>query len=350
MSIIKRGNVWWIDIRHEGQRIRRSTGITDKRSAQEYHDRVKVELWRQANLDEIPAHTWEEAVTRFLDEAQHKSLWHDAAMLKWLSPHLAGRNIDTIDQETIEELIKRRRAVLTCKHPPKPTSPATVNRHIEILGKVLRKCVAWGWIKSAPAIRKLREPKGRIRFLMNDEAERLIKALPEPWAACARFTLATGLRERNCTHLEWSRVNLALKTAWVEAEDVKNDVALSVPLNDDALQILREQGGKHPRWVFPKADGKPIPKASGNTWYAALEAAQVENFHWHDLRHTWASWHVMGGTPLHALQQLGGWHKIEMVMRYAHLAPSYVAQYAGNVRPPELATVTPVTHSRLKGA
>ncbi len=86
MSIVKRGNVWWIDIRHEGQRIRRSTGITDKRSAQEYHDRVKVDLWRQANLDEQPPRTWEEAVTRFLDEAQHKSLWHDAAMLKWLTP------------------------------------------------------------------------------------------------------------------------------------------------------------------------------------------------------------------------------------------------------------------------
>ncbi|MCM2310302.1 MAG: site-specific integrase [Steroidobacteraceae bacterium] len=351
MSIVKRGNVWWIDIRHEGQRIRRSTGITDKRSAQEYHDRVKVELWREANLDEVPAKTWAEAVNRFLDEAEHKSIWHDAAMLKWLTPQIGEtRNIDTIDQDMIEELIRRRRAVLTCKKPPKQTSPATVNRHMEILGKVLRRCVEWGWLKAAPPVRKLREPNGRVRFLVKDEADALIKALPDPWAACARFTLATGLRERNCTHLEWARVNIPLRSAWVDAEDVKNDVALSIPLNDDAIEILREQAGKHTRWVFPKADGKPIPKASGATWYAALKTAGLDNFHWHDLRHTWASWHVMGGTPLHALQQLGGWKKIEMVMRYAHLAPSYVAQYAQNAKPPELATVTSVTQSTRKGA
>lgn len=350
MSIVKRGNVWWIDIRHAGQRIRRSTGIADKRSAQEYHDRVKVELWRQDHLDEAPPRTWEEAVNRFLDEAEHRSIWHDAAMLKWLTPHLAGRNIDTIDQDFVEDLIKRRKAVLTCKKPPRTTSPATVNRHMEILGKVLRRCVEWGWLKTVPQIRKLREPGGRVRFLLEEEADRLIKALPAPWAACARFTLATGLRERNCTHLEWSRVNLALKTAWVDAEDVKTDVALSIPLNDDAIAILHEQAGKHPRWVFPKENGMPLPKASGTTWYKALQAAGIENFHWHDLRHTWASWHVMGGTPLHALQQLGGWAKLDMVMRYAHLAPSYVAQYAGNVRPPQIATVTSVAQTKLKGA
>ncbi|HJW25161.1 MAG TPA: site-specific integrase [Rhodocyclaceae bacterium] len=354
MSIVKRGNIWWIDIRHAGQRIRRSTGIADKKSAQEYHDRVKVQLWRQDNLEDLPEHTWEEAVSRFLDEAQHKSLWHDAAMLKWMLPHLAGRALSSIDLDTVESLIKKRSSELVCKTPPKKTAPATVNRHMAVFGKVLRRCIGWGWLKSVPKIRKLREPGGRVRFLSQEESINLLKVLPPTWAACARFTLATGIRERNCTHLEWSRVNFPLRTAWVDAEDVKNEVALSIPLNDEAIAILKDQIGKDQRWVFPKEDGKPIPKASGSIWYRCLEEAGIEDFTWHDLRHTWASWHVMSGTPLHALQKLGGWRKIDMVMRYAHLAPSYVAQYAGNVRPPQFAEVTTLDtnspHTSLKGA
>ena len=65
-------------------------------------------------------------------------------------------------------------------------------------------------------------------------------------------------------------------------------------------------------------------------WQAACKTAGLAGFKWHDLRHTWASWHVQNGTPLPVLQELGGWKSIAMVQRYAHLAPSHLAQYAGN--------------------
>jgi integrase len=69
-------------------------------------------------------------------------------------------------------------------------------------------------------------------------------------------------------------------------------------------------------------------------WKSALQRAGIEpTFRWHDLRHTWASWHVMSGTPLEVLQKLGGWSSLTMVMRYAHLAPDHLAGYANNARP-----------------
>jgi integrase len=68
--------------------------------------------------------------------------------------------------------------------------------------------------------------------------------------------------------------------------------------------------------------GKPIRQVSTKAWYAALERAGITDFRWHDLRHTWASWHVQNGTPLHALQGLGGWDSPEMVRRDAHFRPS----------------------------
>jgi integrase len=72
--------------------------------------------------------------------------------------------------------------------------------------------------------------------------------------------------------------------------------------------------------------------AAGSTkaWYDALQLkrAEIDNFRWHDLRHTWASRHVQSGTPLFALQELGGWESSEMVRRYAHLATDHLAPYA----------------------
>jgi len=74
--------------------------------------------------------------------------------------------------------------------------------------------------------------------------------------------------------------------------------------------------------------GKSITQVNTKAWYAALERAGIQDFRWHDLRHTWASWHVQQGTPLYALQELGGWESPEMVRRYAHYSAEHLAPYA----------------------
>ena len=97
----------------------------------------------------------------------------------------------------------------------------------------------------------------------------------------------------------------------------------------DIARVLRarRQTGKHPTHVF-SFQGKPIKQVSTKAWYAALERADIEDFRWHDLRHTWASWHVQNGTPLQSLQELGGWESSEMVRRYAHFSAEHLAPYA----------------------
>ena len=78
-------------------------------------------------------------------------------------------------------------------------------------------------------------------------------------------------------------------------------------------------------------EGNPVKQVSTQAWYKALNRAGIESFRWHDLRHTWASWHVQNGTPLHVLQELGGWETPSMVRRYAHLAADHLAAYAGKI-------------------
>jgi integrase len=81
------------------------------------------------------------------------------------------------------------------------------------------------------------------------------------------------------------------------------------------------------------ADGNPLPKLKSRDWKAAVTRADIAYCTWHDLRHTWATWHVMGGTPLEVLQKLGGWKDLRMVLKYAHLAESFVDRYAENAQP-----------------
>ncbi|MCZ7563100.1 MAG: tyrosine-type recombinase/integrase [Burkholderiales bacterium] len=68
-------------------------------------------------------------------------------------------------------------------------------------------------------------------------------------------------------------------------------------------------------------------------WKRALRKAGIEGFRWHDLRHTWASWHVQAGTPIHERKEPGGWESVEMVRRYAHLAPEHLARAAARILP-----------------
>ena len=96
------------------------------------------------------------------------------------------------------------------------------------------------------------------------------------------------------------------------------------------MAVINKQAGRHPTNVFCYK-GRVVTQLSTKAWYKALKRAGIENFRWHDLRHTWASWHVQNGTPLFALQELGGWESQEMVRRYAHLSAEHLASYADNI-------------------
>jgi len=178
--------------------------------------------------------------------------------------------------------------------------------------------------KSRNAVRseKISDPR--------DEARALIAELPPHLALMTRFALATGLRRANITGLLWRDIDIARRVTWIWAGSAKGKKHFPVPLNDDALAALRDCTGQNVHYVFTYRD-KPIFHTTTKAWFKACARAGIDAaFTFHDLRHTWASWHVMAGTPLPVLQQLGAWQSMDMVMRYAHLAPGYVANYAGN--------------------
>ncbi len=158
------------------------------------------------------------------------------------------------------------------------------------------------------------------------EAERLIVELPDHLAAMVRFSLETGLRQANVTGLQWSQVDLVRRCAWIHPDQAKARKAIAVPLTNTAVLVLGGLIGKHQTHVFSYRD-KPVMQPNNGAWIKALIRSGIVDFRWHDLRHTWASWHVQAGTPLHVLQELGGWESAEMVRRYAHLSSEHLAGY-----------------------
>lgn len=322
MSLYKRkdSSVWWVKIRHNGRAIQRSTGTVDKLRAQEYHDRLKASLWEQSRLGVKPKRSWQEAVLRWLAETRHKATQHDDLVhLRWLDKPFRGLQLDEITRDRIDSVVQGRQA--------DGVANATVNRTLSVIRAVLRKAVLdWEWLDRYPKIRLLPEAKRRVRWLTQQEAEKLIAELPEHLAAMVRFSLETGLRRGNVTGLQWSQVDMARRCAWIHPDQAKARKAIAVPLSVQAFGVLQEQAGKHPEYVF-SYKGKSVTQVNTKAWHRTLKRAGIENFRWHDLRHTWASWHVQAGTPLHALQELGAWESAEMVRRYAHLSSEHLSQY-----------------------
>jgi integrase len=338
MSLYKRKDsaVWWVKLHHSGKVVQKSTGSADKVRAQEYHDRLKASLWEQERLGTRPRYSWQQAAGRWIEETSHKATHkEDIAKLKWLHSILGELMLDEISLDVIAR-IKAARL--------KEAGKTTANRFLALVRAILKRAVdEWDWLEKAPKVKLFKEAEGRIRFITPEQVQSLIHELPAHQQDMVLFALQTGLRQANVVKLEWAQVNLEQAHMWVNAAQSKNRKPIAVPLNREALAVLHRQLGKHPVRVFTFS-GKPIANANTRAWRNALKRAGIEDFRWHDLRHTWASWHRMNGTPTHELQQLGGWKTGAMVDRYAHLASDHLATSAARLDSVmdgyDLATVT----------
>lgn len=169
----------------------------------------------------------------------------------------------------------------------------------------------------------------RDRWLTREEAARLVSACPPHLAAIVRFALSTGCRAREIVGLEWNRVDLARSTAWLD--QTKNGTPRGLPLNRDAVAVLESQVGKHPQYCFTYY-GRPIRyELTNSAWKTACEKAKLTNLRFHDLRHTWASWHRQSGTSCDELKDLGGWKSRVMVDRYAKFGTEHLATAASRI-------------------
>jgi len=316
MAIKQRGDVYWIDVMINGKRVRESLKTSDKKQAQELHDIRRAELWRSGALKEKPKKTWNDATDKWkIEKAGKRSISDDEDKITFLKAKLGSKLLTEIDRDAIEEAL------------PEGVKPATRNRYRALIRAMLRAAEReWDWLDRAPILRTEAEPKRRVAYLTREQAEVLIACLPEKYRMPVRFALLTGLRRSNVFGLTWEAVDLDNSMVHVAAEDAKAGQRILVPLNKSAKALLESFPEPRKGRVWGEMD-----RIWANTWTSACKRAGVPEFRFHDLRHTWASWHAMAGTPLSVLQELGGWHSHEMVQRYAHLSPEHLANAAERV-------------------
>jgi integrase len=238
----------------------------------------------------------------------------------------------------------------------------TVNRDLDDVRGVLSKALEWGYIKQNPLAetKKLKTDKsGTVRFLRREEEASLLRhleareerlrirrkqhnvwrnqrghaALPpidtdfaDHLKPMMLVALHTGLRQGELFDLLWSDIDLSQKLLSVRGEVSKNLQTRHVPLNVTVLDVLQRWQSQSTRsgLVFPGKNGKRFDNIR-TAWKSALKAASVQNFRWHDLRHTFASRLVMGGVDLNTVRELLGHADYQMTLRYAHLAPEHKA-------------------------
>lgn len=314
MSIFRRPRspFWYCYIRHGGKRIRRSLGTSDKLKAQEKHDELAAGAWK---IRARGKHLADALLAWYTKKPRKPSALR---ALRQIRRDYADRPLGEVTEASI---------VATWGHK----APGTYNKLAGVMRSAMNIAAENGWVAAAPKITRRAEPIVEPRYLTAAEWKRLRAELPEHLQPMASFAIATGLRWANVSGLTWDRISMQRKITWIPASTAKAGKTIPVPLSAAALQALRDAGGDRAGFVFTY-HGKPLgsPKTA---WNKAVVRAGVPWCRWHDLRHTWASWHAMRGTPLDVLQKLGGWETREMVERYSHLAPTYVSQFAGNARP-----------------
>ncbi len=224
-------------------------------------------------------------------------------------------------------------------------SRGTVDKALGVLKAFFNWSIARGLAVSNPVrrVKLFHEDNSRLRYLTREEYARLLRAAntirTSPYLV-EKIVLAThtGLRRGSLFNLRWEQIDLANRVMRIPR--TKNGRPLSVPLNGTAvatLQALYDNREPEGPYVFPHRAGpnagQPVMDIK-NGFHAALELADIHDFTWHDLRHTFASWLMMRGASLRSVGELLGHQSMKMTMRYAHLSPAFLSAEVGLLDPP----------------
>ena len=238
----------------------------------------------------------------------------------------------------------RDRLSNTKSHRGTKMSPAYVNRHLAALSHAFTVAVKeWGWTDENPLLKvtKPKEPRGRVRFLSDDapgpdgtlfpgERTRLLEACKASKSLdlypAVVLALSTGARAQEILGLRWGQIDFHRRVAVLH--ETKNGERRVLPLAGRALDLLRERARVRrldTDLVFPGRTNPRNPVDLRTPFETALKVAEIEDFRWHDLRHSCASYLAMNGASLAEIAEVLGHKTLAMVKRYAHLSEAHTA-------------------------
>lgn len=324
---------WQYDFQVKGVRYHGSTGTTTKTAAKDYEARERARIAKgetakpDITVDEAFGNYWIQ-VGQY--ESNKDATWGQLERLK--DYFGATAILRDMDREAIDKYVARRRGQ-KARNKDTLVSNATVNRETQLLKRVIRRVPAkYGKPEIDWEGVMLKEPKERARELSADEERRLFANLPDDLAAVVEFAMLSGQRRESVVSLLWSKVDLQSGRAEVR---VKGGHWHSVPLTPRMVAIIANRPKAGPR-VFTYLCERPAPARKdrparvkgqrypfssegwARKWHKALKDAGIEDFRFHDLRHTAATRVTRATGNLKVTQRLLGHSTIATTARYAH--------------------------------
>jgi len=306
---------WWADwTDQKGRRFRKSTGVDDKALA-----KALAAKWQQASFMEqhfgvIPEYPFQDALVRYGEEKQQANPEGYTASVRYNLQRLLNQfgnlNLSEFNLSMLQDYANERLSKV---------KTGTVHRELAILRAIMNKAHREGHLAVMPPFPKVKPSQGRCRWLTVEEEARLLKASVPHLRALIAFAVDTGGRRSELFKLDWKNVDL--DRGFVTFTKTKNGEDRAVRLTNRAKQVLVDLGSKPSGIVFTYKDN-PI-KDVKTTFDKARKKAGLEDFRFHDLRHTFASRLVQKGISIYEVMHLTGHKSLVMVQRYAHLAPDY---------------------------
>lgn len=326
---LRQSAVYWYDFVRAGRRYRGSTELENKRKAETFEDAKKtsVAMGNVGIVDREPAPVLKDFGKLFMKQIEMDCASKPATIqfyrikLKRLleNPTLADARLNAIDESMIETYKRGRRQSLSTHG--KAFSPASVNRELATLRRLLRMAHDWKKLDRVPKIKLLRGETSREFFLNRLLEPKYLEALPESMRDFAAFLIDTGLRVGEALKLEWPAANLREKPGYIRvlAGDSKNHKPRTVPLTDRAREILRK---RHQRSgiVFRNADGAPFYHTWLDQQHAAVRTTLKlpADFVLHSLRHTFGTRLGESGADAFTIMKLMGHSTITVSQKYVH--------------------------------
>jgi integrase len=289
---------------------------------------------RHFKTAESKRHTLKDAITRYeahILPTKPNSIKDQGRQLIWWKNTLGKQTLGDITPALLAE--QRDKLAQGITQRGNTRSPATVNRYLAALSHIFTIAVKeWGWLEHNPLLKvsKMKEPRGRVRFLSDDERHRLLQAAKEsdnPYLyIIIVLCLSTGARKMEILNLTWKDVDLS--RAMIILHETKNNERRSLPLTGLALELMKAHSKvRHLKThlVFPSKNLKKSMDIR-QPWETVLKKAEITDFRFHDLRHSAASYLAMNGASLAEIAAVLGHKTLSMVKRYAHLSEAHTAK------------------------
>jgi integrase len=324
MSLYQRGKSWYYDFQYRGERYTGCIGSVSKTVAKEIMAKKKAEAVE--GRYELPSKKPTPKLEEFAKEyfayyranRRPRSAERHETSYRAMHPTFGHVRLADITPLAIERYKRQRQG--------DGVSGVTINRELAFLKHLFSKAMEWGKVSENPVkkVRLYREENARTRFLSEEEEASLLSCCSTQLKPLVVTALNTGFRASELLSLTWQDVDFRRGVVTVRAGYAKNGEARSVPMNDTLTMLLKSaklhaaEGGR----VFCNRHGQPY-RSFRTAFERAVRQAGIQDFTFHDIRHTFASRLVMAGVDLPTVKELLGHRDITMTLRYAHLSTDH---------------------------